>query len=332
MNSVPSLKHVDPKWALWIMENVILGVNPEDIYQALSDNGLKDAVTLPTLKEFCSRPEFAARKWRETPSDKFERSLLSRYRLRCLRSDDAIQRVSTLHSKEFFETYYCRNEPVILTDLAKHWSLMSDWTPQYLSSRYGDCDVEVQTGRNSDDHYEVNIASHRTRMSLRNYVGLVESVSSSNDVYMCANNRALDCNLAGLFNDIPGLDGYLDSQHAKGRTFLWFGPGGTITPLHYDLMNVLFVQIYGDKEFVLAPPEALLYMYNNTGVFSDVDYKNPDLDRFPLFRNVRFISGTLKAGETLFIPVRWWHFVQTHRVSISLSFTNFVWPNDAEEP
>jgi hypothetical protein len=97
-------------------------------------------------------------------------------------------------------------------------------------------------------------------------------------------------------------------------------------------MNVLFVQVYGEKEFALAPPEALPLMYNRIGVFSDVDYTAPDPERFPLFKEVQFKSAILKAGEALFIPVRWWHFVRTHDVSISLSFTNFIWPNEAEEP
>lgn len=265
-------------------------------------------------------------------SDKFARALLSRYRLRCLRSDTDIKRVPALSANDFFESYYCNNEPVILTDLVRDWQLMSDWSPQYLRSRYGNCDVEVQTGRNSDNRYEINIESHRTRMHLRTFIGMVESAGFSNDIYMCANNRALDSDLAGLFDEIPALDEYLDPRQANGRTFLWFGPGGTITPLHYDVMNVLFVQVYGDKEFVLVPPEALPFMYNNKGVFSDVDYREPDLKRFPLFKNVHSISTTLRAGEALFIPVRWWHFVRTPGVSISLSFTNFIWPNEAEEP
>jgi hypothetical protein len=97
-------------------------------------------------------------------------------------------------------------------------------------------------------------------------------------------------------------------------------------------MNVLFVQVYGNKEFALAPPDALPLMYNSRGVFSDVDYCAPDFERFPLFKNVHFLLTTLRAGEALFIPVRWWHFVRAPEISISLSFTNFIWPNEAEQP
>jgi mannose-6-phosphate isomerase-like protein (cupin superfamily) len=32
-------------------------------------------------------------------------------------------------------------------------------------------------------------------------------------------------------------------------------------------------------------------------------------------------------GQALFIPVGWWHCVEALETSISMSFTNFVWPN-----
>jgi ribosomal protein L16 Arg81 hydroxylase len=35
----------------------------------------------------------------------------------------------------------------------------------------------------------------------------------------------------------------------------------------------------------------------------------------------------LEPGEAIFIPVGWWHHVKSLEVSISVSFTNFVFPN-----
>jgi hypothetical protein len=52
----------------------------------------------------------------------------------------------------------------------------------------------------------------------------------------------------------------------SGTAFLWFGPGGTYTPLHHDVMNVLFVQIAGRKEFTLISPLASPCVANNVGV------------------------------------------------------------------
>jgi ribosomal protein L16 Arg81 hydroxylase len=63
------------------------------------------------------------------------------------------------------------------------------------------------------------------------------------------------------------------------------------------------------------------------GVFSQVDPENPDFNKYPLYRNIKPIELILKPGEVIFIPVGWWHHVRALDVSISVSFTNFVFPN-----
>ncbi len=43
----------------------------------------------------------------------------------------------------------------------------------------------------------------------------------------------------------------------------------------------------------------------------------------------RAMTCTLGPGEILFIPVGWWHHVVGLETTIGLSFTNFVWDNEA---
>jgi hypothetical protein len=42
----------------------------------------------------------------------------------------------------------------------------------------------------------------------------------------------------------------------------------------------------------------------------------------------------LNPGEVLFLPVGCWHFVEGLDISVTVSFTNFLWDNDftAEYP
>ena len=50
-----------------------------------------------------------------------------------------------------------------------------------------------------------------------------------------------------LLDDFEIPTEYFDPAHVNGQVFFWFGPGGTVTPLHHDVVNVLFVQMYGRK-------------------------------------------------------------------------------------
>ncbi|MEA2663776.1 MAG: hypothetical protein QOI11_720, partial [Candidatus Eremiobacteraeota bacterium] len=62
-------------------------------------------------------------------------------------------------------------------------------------------------------------------------------------------------------------------------------------------------------------------------VFSDVDLLRPDPVRYPRFASTHAMRFDVGPGEALFIPVGWWHHVTALDASISLSFTNFYWPN-----
>jgi hypothetical protein len=35
------------------------------------------------------------------------------------------------------------------------------------------------------------------------------------------------------------------------------------------------------------------------------------------------------AGEILFVPLGWWHQVKALDFSMTITYTNFVWPNDS---
>jgi ribosomal protein L16 Arg81 hydroxylase len=126
------------------------------------------------------------------------------------------------------------------------------------------------------------------------------------------------------------LPEYLDPSNPTQNVFLWFGPAGTVTPLHHDLMNVLVAQIFGRKRFTLIPPEQTPYLYNNVGVYGEVDCGNPDFVRHPLYRQARPLDVVLNPGDVLFIPVGWWHYVRALEVSIMISYTKFRFANDYE--
>jgi ribosomal protein L16 Arg81 hydroxylase len=111
----------------------------------------------------------------------------------------------------------------------------------------------------------------------------------------------------------------------------WIGPAGSFTPLHHDLTNNFLCQLVGRKHVKLVPPSETPKLYNDRHVFSAVgDLDAADLaSRFPLAASARFYDLVLQPGEILFIPVGWWHQVRALDFSVSMTCTNFIWPNDA---
>jgi hypothetical protein len=239
-----------------------------------------------------------------------------------------IDRRQNLSRDEFRDQYYAANRPVILEDLMTGWKARTLWTPDYLKNVAGDCMVEVMTGRNADEKYDMNSSNHRTKLRFADYIDMVYSGEVTNDYYIVARNHFFELPQAQpLLDDFIAFPEYLNPVNAGRQCFLWFGPAGTVTPLHHDNSNILMAQVAGRKACRIIPASQWQYVYNSSGVFSDVDCERPDLNRYPMFRQATVIDLILQPGEVLFMPVGWWHHLRALDVSITVSFTDFVFPN-----
>lgn len=100
------------------------------------------------------------------------------------------------------------------------------------------------------------------------------------------------------------------------RFYLFAGLGGTLYHCHYDLQPNLHVQLSGKKRFIVFSPDEWPRLYpfplhHDLDRRSQVDFDNPDYDKFPEFRGARGSIVELNPGDALYIPPYWWHHVQS---------------------
>ncbi|GAV72054.1 Cupin_8 domain-containing protein [Cephalotus follicularis] len=104
----------------------------------------------------------------------------------------------------------------------------------------------------------------------------------------------------------------------------WFGPTGTVTPLHHDPHHNILAQVVGRKYIRLysASLSKELYPYTETMLCnsSRVDLDNIDGKQFPKLLDLEFMDCILEEGEMLYIPPKWWHYVRSLTTSLSVSF------------
>ena len=103
----------------------------------------------------------------------------------------------------------------------------------------------------------------------------------------------------------------------------WFGPAGTVSPLHTDPRHNLLCQVVGRKYVRLHPASEDARMYPHEGEMlsntSRVDLENVDGEEFPEFESASGFECWLEEGQMLYIPPKCWHFVKSLSPSMSVS-------------
>jgi len=234
-----------------------------------------------------------------------------------------VQRVHRPSMEKFFREYMQKGIPVIITGMMEGWPAMNEraWANMsYLKSVAGPRTVPVEVGRNYlhpewgqrlmtfaefvDDY----VCNPRRKASDRGYLAQVE-----------------------LFELVPelrrdfGLPEYCGLGECEDiKIQAWFGPKGTISPLHEDPYHNLLAQVVGRKRIQLYSPSNNPFLYPHTGKTlkntSQIDVEHPDTERFPLFAQAQGEELFLEAGEMLYLPPHYWHFVRSLSTSFSISF------------
>ncbi|XP_033754719.1 bifunctional peptidase and arginyl-hydroxylase JMJD5-like [Pecten maximus] len=257
---------------------------------------------------------------------------------------NGIKRVSCPSMELFRKEYLYTKQPVIITNAMSHWPAMNNrrWSLNYLRKIAGYRTVPIEIGsKYTDDKWTQKL------MTVSEFIDQFLTIETSN-VKTDKGSRLKQDEPIGylaqhqLFNQIPELQddivipdycllGGTGSEYSNTSDEdvedvdinAWFGPKGTISPLHHDPKENFLAQVVGRKYIRLYSEAMTPYLYPHDGFMdntSRVDVENPDYVTFPRFKNATYQDCVLNEGEMLFIPRKCWHFVKSLSVSFSVSF------------
>lgn len=171
-----------------------------------------------------------------------------------------------------------------------------------------------------------------------------------NDVLAWLINNADDQDIASVYLGSASVDllmpGYRienDIPILKGAPLisLWMGNRSRVAA-HFDATENLACVLAGKRTFTLFPPDQWENLYvgpiefNPAGQpISLVDFKQPDHERFPRFKQAleNGYQATLLPGDAIYIPSMWWH--QVEALSSFNLLQNYWWreaPQEAANP
>ena len=243
-----------------------------------------------------------------------------------MRQYHSIAEFSALSAEQFFTQIVPQHQPVVIRGLAKNWPLVQaarrapDEFVRYLKQFYNGNKarmVVAPPAANKRFYYNndmsgLNYLSGDERLDLF-LSRLLELVDRQEYPAISMQNAQINHILPGLLND-NHCDYFGDLAPR-----LWIGNEGIVSA-HYDGSDNLACVVAGRRRFILFPPEQTCNLYPGPLNFTPagaptslVDLNNPDFARFPLFEQAlaKAYSAELEAGDALFIPMLWWHHVES---------------------
>ncbi|CAO1600573.1 hypothetical protein XANCAGTX0491_004256 [Xanthoria calcicola] len=258
--------------------------------------------------------------------------------------------LATAPSMRAFEMHMKTTQPLRIKEALDHWPAMHErpWSsPAYLLDMTlgGRRLIPIELGRSyTDDDWGQSIITFKDFM--HRYM-MPDAADPSKLGYLAQHD--LFAQIPSLRNDIAIPDycyivppplktpqstttGLAPStQLDEPLLNAWFGPAGTVSPLHTDPYHNILCQVVGKKYIRLYSPDQTNNLYPKGVEDGGVDMSNTSevdaeasLDEleadFPLFRQAEYVETILAEGECLYIPVGWWHYVRSLSVSFSVSF------------
>jgi Cupin-like domain len=321
-------RRVDDGCRRWIAENLMLGATPQSILATMTSDGFAPQEAVHEINLARQSPYVSAAERLTNRLRKRDWMLASYRKLHRMHPKACtVERRHKPSRDEFLAEYYSPNRPVIITGMMDDWPALRKWNLDYFSERFGEREVEVQMGRDSSPDYETQSGKFMRRVRFGDFVDKVRNAGETNDFYLTANNDSYNRqSLVELWEDIVQIREYLREDQPGG--FFWMGPAGTITPFHHDLTNNFMAQVIGRKRVKIAPSWDLPLMNNLLHCFSQVDGRNLPPSPQPPFEQPQILDCILQPGEILFLPIGCLHFVHGLDITVTVSFTNFVFDND----
>ncbi|MCF7560812.1 cupin-like domain-containing protein [Sabulilitoribacter multivorans] len=225
--------------------------------------------------------------------------------------------INEIDSITFKKDYINKQKPLLIKGFAKNWGATRKWSLDFFLNFEEDKDILLLDNNYIQDSHGFK------KGSFKDYILKLKEAEKNNGTvkdYLTTLN---------IFHYFPELKEDLDFSFYEKHTKLndvsaWIGPSGTISDFHADTANNVYAQIKGRKMFIICSPEFNKNMYpSNKHIYGaiacSVNINNFDHTRFPNFKNTVFNTIILEPGDVLFIPKKWWHYVQALDSSISVS-------------
>lgn len=229
---------------------------------------------------------------------------------------DQIPRVKRISKADFVKNYVRPQKPVVIEELIEDWPAFHKWNLDYIEEVAGDREVPLYDDRPISSEFKFN--QPHAEMKMSEYIELLKKGPTNYRIF-----------LYHLMKEVPKLQQDfkfpdVGLRFLKQLPMLFFGGEGSKVFMHYDIdyANILHFHFHGKKQCILFPPSESKHLYKVPHALiarEDIDFNNPDFQKFPALKKAKGFITELNHGETLYMPEGYWHHMTYLTAGFSMS-------------
>lgn len=227
-----------------------------------------------------------------------------------------VPRVKNITKEEFIKNYFKPQKPVVIERFIEDWPAYSKWSLDYMKEVAGDKTVPLYDDR--PVKHDEGFNEPHAKMKMSEYVDLLKKEPTKYRIF-----------LWNVLKEVPALQKDFSFPDfglklMKGLPMLFFGGKDSYTFMHYDidLANIFHFHFEGEKQVILFDQKQNPYLYkvpHSLITREDIDFANPDFDKWPALKKAKGFVANLKHGEVLYMPEGYWHYMRYITPGFSMS-------------
>ncbi len=159
-------------------------------------------------------------------------------------------------------------------------------------------------------------------MKMADYIDILKSKPTNYRIFL----YNLMKEVPSLKNDFKWPD--IGLKLVKQLPMLFFGGENSKVFIHYDIdySNILHFHFHGKKRCILFEPNQTPYLYKVPHALisrEDIDFDNPDFEKWPALKYAKGLVADLEHGEMLYMPEGYWHYMKYVTAGFSMSLRAF---------
>lgn len=231
-----------------------------------------------------------------------------------------IERVKTISKEDFYNNYVKKQKPLVIEELTHDWPAYNKWHLNYIKEVAGDKTVPLYDDRPVS--YKDGFNEAHATMKMSEYIDLLQKEPTNYRIFLY--NLMKEAPL--LVQDFKWPN--IGLRLVKQLPMLFFGGENSRVFMHFDIdySNILHFHFHGKKRCVLFAPSQTKYMYKIPHSLisrEDIDFDNPDFNKFPALKQAQGFVCELNHGEMLYMPEGYWHYMKYVTAGFSMSLRAF---------